>query len=584
MHLVAEEVQKLSMRKKQALILVVVVAAIWIGVSVIESQEDSDYCGSCHSMLPYHESWSQSNHASVGCAECHIEPGVSGWIKARLDLNRMKKAEASGVTAPPDIEVGDEFCLKCHGKAANITDTEAMTIPHFLHGEVGLDCASCHGGEIHGEQGTTPTGMTHATCIECHEAIITDLETCTKCHKTDWIIETDVMRIPHLLHTDMGLLCANCHVVPREFDEDVKMEQVGHDSCIPCHEDIIADPNGCATCHKVEPIYETVGIRIPHQSHIGMGLSCVDCHGPQVAKDGQELIEMGHDQCADCHEEAILDPDGCVTCHKVMPTIESAKLRIPHELHTEMGLSCADCHGPQVPAKGEDSFEMSHDTCVTCHESEIGDSKQCMTCHKTVDVSGTAEIKMPHPVHMEMGLSCGECHGPQVVSAGAGMEEPFESSHDLCISCHRDEISDPKQCMTCHKTVDVSGTAEIKMPHPVHMEMGLSCGECHGSQALKLGEKPLEMSHDMCVSCHDDFIANPDTCEKCHKVDEIHETDEIIIPHDLHTSFGLSCTDCHGPQVLKPGEEPLQIGHDQCYMCHYDAIEDYDMCTMCHKW
>ena len=79
-------------------------------------------------------------------------------------------------------------------------------------------------------------------------------------------------------------------------------------------------------------------------------------------------------------------------------------------LHTEMGLSCADCHGPQVPAKGEDSFEMSHDTCVTCHESEIGDSKQCMTCHKTVDVSGTAEIKMPHPVHMEMGLSCGECH------------------------------------------------------------------------------------------------------------------------------------------------------------------------------
>jgi hypothetical protein len=201
-------------------------------------------------MLPYHESWSQSNHASVECSECHIEPGISGWIKARLDLNRMKKAEASGVTAQPDIEVGDDFCLKCHGKAANITDTEAMTIPHFLHGEVGLDCASCHGGEIHGKHGTTPTGMTHATCIECHEEIITDLETCTKCHKTDSIIETDVMRIPHLLHGDMGLSCANCHVVPAEFDEDVVMEQVGHDSCMPCHEDAIEDNDMCTMCHK----------------------------------------------------------------------------------------------------------------------------------------------------------------------------------------------------------------------------------------------------------------------------------------------------------------------------------------------
>ena len=101
-------------------------------------------------------------------------------------------------------------------------------------------------------------------------------------------------------------------------------------------------------------------------------------------------------------------------------------------------------------------------------------------------------------------------------------------------------------------------TAEIKMPHPAYGD-GLVMRRVPWLPGIETGREPLEMSHDMCVSCHDDFIANPDTCEKCHKVDEIHETDEIIIPHDLHTSFGLSCTDCHGPQVLKPGEEPLQM-------------------------
>ena len=115
----------MSTRKLQAIILIALVVVIVGAVSASMKQEKSEYCGSCHTMAPYYESWKKSSHADVECVECHSGRGVGGWIQLRRDLSRMARVEKSGTQPDLSIEITDEFCLRCHTKAHNIKEGES---------------------------------------------------------------------------------------------------------------------------------------------------------------------------------------------------------------------------------------------------------------------------------------------------------------------------------------------------------------------------------------------------------------------------------------------------------------------------
>ena len=493
----------MSSRKLQAIILVVLVLVVAGVVSASMQQEKSEYCGSCHTMKPYYESWKKSGHAEVECAECHSERGVGGWIQLRRDLGRMARVEKSGAQPDLDIEITDEFCLRCHTKANNIKEGESLIIPHGLHDATGLDCASCHGGAVHGEAGEGPARMSHDTCIACHEGIISDEESCMKCHKGVDLAETANMIIPHDTHSFM---------------------------------------------------------------------SCGSCHGPQAPPEARQAFDMGHDQCVQCHEDIISDPDSCTTCHKAPDVTETAALEIPHGMH--VSIPCSQCHGPQLPPEAKAAYVMTHDTCLPCHEEEISDPEECSTCHKTPEVAETALLKIPHDIHS--GIECGVCHGPQTP---ASAKKAWQIGHNTCIACHEDEIKDPAACATCHKTPKVTQTKTLKIPHAAHA--GVSCGTCHGPQAPASAKKAWVISHDTCIACHTKWISSVDKCEKCHKTPNINETADIRIPHALHADM-VSCGFCHGPEAPPAAKAAFQMGHDQCSDCH--DTDDYDTCETCHKW
>ncbi|HBK61840.1 MAG TPA: hypothetical protein DDZ84_13785, partial [Firmicutes bacterium] len=120
----------MSSRKLQAVILIALVVVIAGAVSASMQQERSEYCGSCHTMAPYYESWKKSGHADVECVECHSVQGVGGWIQLRRDLARMTRVEKSGAQPDLSIEIADEFCLRCHTKAPSIKEGESLIIPH----------------------------------------------------------------------------------------------------------------------------------------------------------------------------------------------------------------------------------------------------------------------------------------------------------------------------------------------------------------------------------------------------------------------------------------------------------------------
>lgn len=552
-------------RKVQAIVLIALtLVGIW-AVGASSQQQSSEYCSSCHTVAA--ESWQESGHASVGCYDCHAKPGLKGWIRSKLDLQRMIRVSKQGGQPSFAMEFSSESCVGCHTKALTISETDAMRMPHGLHDSVGVDCYSCHKGLVHGPDGQQPVGMTHDTCIECHEGWISDEESCMKCHKSYELAETDTMIIPHGTHAFMN--CGTCHgaMAPPEA---VGAREMSHDTCIQCHEDIISDVNQCGVCHKPVAVAATDTMIIPHDTHGFM--QCGQCHGPQAPAEAAAAFSMSHDTCIECHADEIGDIESCMECHKVSLVAETNQMKIPHEVHASM--NCGTCHGPQAPESAVKAYSMSHSTCIECHADEISDTKACNTCHKSSTVTKTAELKIPHASHAKM--SCGSCHGPQ---APAKAKAAYSMSHDTCIKCHSKQIADSKQCGMCHIASSVKGTDEMNIPHKAHTKM--SCGSCHGPQAPAAAKAAYTMSHDTCVKCHADLIGNTRRCGTCHASSDVKQTEMMNIPHNMHAN--MQCGSCHGPQAPAAAEAAYTMGHDTCVDCHGRIIGDTKSCGVCHR-
>ena len=554
----------MSTRKLQAVIVVAITLLIIGAVAVSSKQQESEHCSSCHE--PYSVSWQESGHADVGCYDCHAEPGLKGWVESKLDLARMERVAKADAHPNLEVSIDSAFCLKCHGKASTINETAHTRIPHGLHEAVGLDCYSCHAGLVHGEHGEGPESMSHDTCIQCHEAWISDEESCMKCHKSTEIAETDTMVIPHATHASMN--CGTCHgpMAPAEAREAYTMS---HGTCIQCHEDLIADTDKCNTCHKPPKVAETAEMKIPHDKHAEV--ACGTCHGPQAPEEAKAAYSMSHDTCIACHNDDISDRESCMECHKVSLVVETSDMKIPHELHADM--NCGTCHGPQAPEAAKKAYSMSHNTCIACHEKQISDTKACSVCHKGIDVTRTADMKIPHKLHTK--LSCGTCHGPQ---APAKAKAEYSMSHDTCIKCHANLIGDPKQCGKCHIATTVTATETMKIPHKLHAN--IQCGTCHGPQAPEAAKAAYSMSHDTCIKCHAKLIGDTRKCSKCHVTSEVEQTATMNIPHKLH--INMECGTCHGPQYPASAQAAYSMSHDTCIKCHAKLIGDTKQCGKCH--
>jgi nitrate/TMAO reductase-like tetraheme cytochrome c subunit len=88
---------------------------------MIQWTETADFCGRCHTMAPELEAYHLGSHRDVDCGECHVEPGVVGWVKSKLSGTRQLVSVVLN-TYPTPIEPPDhqllpspaDTCQKCH--------------------------------------------------------------------------------------------------------------------------------------------------------------------------------------------------------------------------------------------------------------------------------------------------------------------------------------------------------------------------------------------------------------------------------------------------------------------------------------
>jgi nitrate/TMAO reductase-like tetraheme cytochrome c subunit len=91
------------------------------GVAVVGYTETSSFCGRCHTMAPELKAYAMSPHKQVACAECHVSPGVLGFIKAKMNGTKQLLDIATGnfpTPIPPpdhsDLPPVSQTCLSCH--------------------------------------------------------------------------------------------------------------------------------------------------------------------------------------------------------------------------------------------------------------------------------------------------------------------------------------------------------------------------------------------------------------------------------------------------------------------------------------
>lgn len=99
------------------------------GITIAKYTETASFCGRCHTMDPELKAHALGPHRDVPCAECHVEPGIKGFVKAKINGTRQL-IEVILDTFPEPIPAPDhaslppvsDSCLRCHSLDAITED------------------------------------------------------------------------------------------------------------------------------------------------------------------------------------------------------------------------------------------------------------------------------------------------------------------------------------------------------------------------------------------------------------------------------------------------------------------------------
>jgi len=251
----------MSMAKKLAVIAVGLILFGIIMAVGIEFTCNSWFCISCHKMKELDTTWNFSKHGPYvsnnpkmhDCLKCHAQPGLKGFLKARI----------SGFLCLIDHQKGNDYhrraikpvvCIRggCH-QLKDLDEADRSNRPgrivvmsHARHiklmkkGEKEPSCMPCHRNVARGEDKYSPD-MKKDCLVTCHSD--QGLAECTSCHPTHPDVRLKGRDSSLLdLHKGANISCTQCHpglckapaAICKECHEDKsfgdpkKIEKRGH--------------------------------------------------------------------------------------------------------------------------------------------------------------------------------------------------------------------------------------------------------------------------------------------------------------------------------------------------------------------
>jgi cytochrome c nitrite reductase small subunit len=159
------------MGKSLTLIVATLLVLALGGAVAIPLTNQPTFCASCHTIKPSYDSWTRSSHKDVTCVDCHVRPGVSGFIQDKVYAG-IKDVAITLLGTPTESydlqsHVDSSVCLGCHRAILRVTEVSSRDLPSPVK-EVGLimnhrehmaafekrgqgeGCTTCHSRVVHG--------------------------------------------------------------------------------------------------------------------------------------------------------------------------------------------------------------------------------------------------------------------------------------------------------------------------------------------------------------------------------------------------------------------------------------------------
>ena len=589
----------------KAFVIFCAVAFVVIAVALLQFSESSTFCGLCHQMGGYIDSWKASSHRNVACTQCHYPPGFFNHLKGKWVDGQVSLAYFISGKKPttPHAEISDASCLQkgCH-KVEDLRGNMVYKNVAFSHGKhldelkrgMKLRCTSCHAQMVQGQHLTV-----HETnCFICHyykagpkgeeECLSCAIGGCTSCHfepKGD--IKVKGWSFNHRKYIERGVACEKCHLNVIKGDGHVP-----EGKCVQCHNEpeILSTKytselqhKNHVTDHKIEcshchtPLRHEIG-EIPTLTH--SPTNCDTCHTKEIHMGPQQVYRgMGGIGVPDSPSLMFTTNIDCVACHRKTGESQAA-LHTTKYAERAVEEACVDCHG-----EGFD-FTLKHWKSLLS-KAEAETNQRLSNAQRVLNDFEKTAGRTP-PFRRAQSLINEARHNYSLVLLGRGVHNIEYAIKLLNIASNKteqalavidkdykpQEIQTPMTCTSlCHVGIEKRKVPfnDIKFAHESHVGNGLKCSDCH-SPRENHGKTFLQN----CAKCHHGKQLRKVSCENCHvNVKRLVEGKGGLGAQEKPSVKldKVQCLDCH-PGVTARKKDAFDAIQKRCVECHDKAYSD----------
>jgi hypothetical protein len=323
-------------------------------------------------------------------------------------------SEAPVPAASPPAAITNS-CYECHKDVNQTQHDLAGQWAASVHGQNGIACASCHGGDPTSDQVTV--AMSPAKGFIGAPSRAKTVLVCGTCHSN-----VDTMRQ---------------YQIPT--DQLVKYQASVHGLRLATGDDHVAICTDCHGVHDIKKASDPTAKVYP----LNVPALCASCHA-----DPKTMAPYGI-------------PTNQYTLYQAsvhgVALLQNQDLRAP---------TCASCHGSH-DARPPNSTEVVQ-VCGNCHtatqalyeqsrHSQLEVGPKCWTCHGTHDVAQPNESRFFHPAKVE--IDCTTCHSPIDQSLKLNATQFANDADRRCDTCHHPNSVIYAQAQGLHDTLDRANTA-----------------------------------------------------------------------------------------------------------------------------
>jgi Cytochrome c3 len=283
-------------------------------------------------------------------------------------------------------------CYDCHSAVNPTQTTIAAAWKASVHGQNGVGCADCHGGDPRSD--SMSVAMSSSAGFIGKPSKSVSVGVCGSCHSdasrmsqyqlnTDQYSKYATSVHGQLLATgdERVAACIDCH-----GSHDVKKASDPTASVYPLNV-----PKLCSSCHSDATLMQSYGIPTDQYA-----IYTQSVHG----KDLLESSDLRAPTCASCHG-----------AHDAQPPTSAVVVEV-----------CGKCH-----TATQALYEKSRHSTLT-----VG--PKCWTCHGTHDVQPTGEYRLFHPTPPT--VVCTTCHNPVDNTFQLKSEQFANDADRRCDTCH----------------------------------------------------------------------------------------------------------------------------------------------------